>query len=259
MPESLGIVALCEAHATASNTTLPVALFKNSRLLGKLLLSIYRAANTGGGTIWGASLPGPGSGEGKYTVAKGDGSTVAFPTTIPYAALSNNNYLVRISKSARSNAGAATAAVTAGSKTVTGTNTAFTTELRVGDQISVNDEIRTVQQIVSTTSLIVDKAFTNSASGKTLYLVDGFLAPSTDFSVSDNGAGDTFTIGHAASAALWGTGLSTAAGTTNAGAAVPALFAAATGILITPNATPDANTGRVRVVVHYYIPTAPTS
>ena len=197
MPESLGIVALCEAHATASNTTLPVALYKNSRLLGKLLLSIYRDASVGGGTIYGASLPGPGSGDGKYVVAKGDGSTVAFATKIPYAALSNNNYLVRVSKSARSNAGAATAAVTAGSKTVTGTSTSFTTELRVGDQISVNDEIRTVQQIVSTTSLIVDKAFTNSASGKTLYLVDGFLAPTTDFTLSDNGDGATITIGHA--------------------------------------------------------------
>ena len=54
-----------------------------------------------------------------------------------------------------------------------------------------------MQQIVSTTSLIVDKAFVASASGKTLFLVDGFLAPSTDFTVSDNGAGATITIGHA--------------------------------------------------------------
>lgn len=197
MPESLGIVALCEAHATDANTTLPVALYKNSRLLGKLMLKIFRAGSTGGGTIYGASLPGPGSGDSKYAVFKGDGSTVALVTSIPYAALSNNNFLVRVSKSARSNAGAATAAVTAGSKTVTGTSTAFTTELRIGDQISVNNEVRTVTFITSDTSLIVDKAFVASASGKTPYLIDGFLAPTTDFTVSDNGAGATITIGHA--------------------------------------------------------------
>jgi hypothetical protein len=69
----------------------------------------------------------------------------------------------------------------------------------------------------------------------------------------------TFSVGHAGSTALWGTGIAVAAGTTNTGAAVPALFAAATGILITPNATPADNTGRLRVVIHYYIPTAPTS
>lgn len=69
----------------------------------------------------------------------------------------------------------------------------------------------------------------------------------------------TFSVGHAGSAALWGTGISTAAGTTNTGAAVPALFASATSLLITPNASPADNSGRLRVVIHYYLPTAPTS
>lgn len=69
----------------------------------------------------------------------------------------------------------------------------------------------------------------------------------------------TFTLGHAGSAALWGTGISTAANAVNTGAAVPALFATATAIVVTPNTAPANNTGRLRICIHYYLPTAPTS
>lgn len=69
----------------------------------------------------------------------------------------------------------------------------------------------------------------------------------------------TFSVGISGATTRYGTGILVAAGTTNTGAAAPALHAAAEGIVITPNATPDANTGRLRICIHYYIPTAPTA
>ncbi len=46
-----------------------------------------------------------------------------------------------------------TVAVTAGATTVTGTGTAFTNELRVGDEITVNSEVRTI--IVITIATVI--------------------------------------------------------------------------------------------------------
>ena len=50
------------------------------------------------------------------------------------------------------------------SATLVGTGTLFTTELVVGDRITVNAETRTVTAIASATSLTVDTAFTDTAS-----------------------------------------------------------------------------------------------
>ena len=50
------------------------------------------------------------------------------------------------------------------STTLVGTGTLFTTELVVGDRITVNAETRTVTAIASATSLTVDTAFTDTAS-----------------------------------------------------------------------------------------------
>lgn len=55
----------------------------------------------------------------------------------------------------------------AASKTVTGVGTLFTTELAVGDQILVTNEIRRVTAIASNTSLTVDIAFTDGANDTT--------------------------------------------------------------------------------------------
>lgn len=56
---------------------------------------------------------------------------------------------------------------TAGTTTLTGTNTYFT-DYRVGDQITVSGEtVRTIATITSDTSLTVTVAFSNTASGKT--------------------------------------------------------------------------------------------
>lgn len=52
----------------------------------------------------------------------------------------------------------------AASTTVTGVSTLFTTELVIGDRITVTGETRTVTAIASNTSLTIDIAFTNGAN-----------------------------------------------------------------------------------------------
>lgn len=71
----------------------------------------------------------------------------------------------------------------------------------------------------------------------------------------------TFDVGIAGATTRFGTGLSTAANTTNPGTNDDGAryYAAATSVRITPNATPAANTGRVRVTIHYIDVTPPTS
>lgn len=70
----------------------------------------------------------------------------------------------------------------------------------------------------------------------------------------------TFDYGIAGATTRYGTGVSTAANTTSPGT-LDALryYAAGTAIRITPNLTPAANTGRVRVTIHYIDVTPPTS
>ena len=63
-----------------------------------------------------------------------------------------------------------TVAVTNASTTVTGTGTAFTTELTVGDAIKIKAEIFTVSAIASDTSLTLDSAYQGATeSGLTAY------------------------------------------------------------------------------------------
>lgn len=70
----------------------------------------------------------------------------------------------------------------------------------------------------------------------------------------------SFSVGVVGFATRYGTGISTAATTTNRGTNDGLRFyAAAVGILITPNLTPAANSGRVRVTIHYIEITPPTS
>lgn len=200
MPNPIALLALVEALATASATSLPVLAAKQSRFLGPCRINIERASTTGGGTIYGAYLPGPSSAPAVYQEARGDGTATAFDTQIPYAALSNYNIMVRASKSGRTNAGAGTVAVTANSATVTGTSTAFLTELRIGDEIQINGETRTVIAIASATSLTVDAPFINAASGVVCSLIDGILAATTDYTVSNVGGFVRVTVGHATKA-----------------------------------------------------------
>lgn len=74
----------------------------------------------------------------------------------------------------------------------------------------------------------------------------------------------TFSIGIAADTTLFGTGISTAANTTNTSFAIAApvndfMNTTAATLLITPNSTPAANTGRLRVTVFYVTLTAHAS
>ncbi len=62
------------------------------------------------------------------------------------------------------------------STTLVGTSTLFTTELVIGDRITINAETRTVTAIASATSLTVDTAFTDTASASITKLPAIFLA-----------------------------------------------------------------------------------
>lgn len=192
MPLPVLLVALAEAFATASASTPPAYLAKNSRFLSPNLLQIERAGNIGGGTVWGAKLNGLSNANRQDFLT--DGSATTYDTSIPYAALSNNNWIVRIDKSTRSG----TAAVTAGSTTVTGTSTAFLTELRPGQEITINGERKVVTAIASATSLTVDTPYAATASGVSVFLMDDILMPTTDFTVSNQGGFARITLTAAA-------------------------------------------------------------
>lgn len=57
----------------------------------------------------------------------------------------------------------------AGTTALTGTGTAFDTELAVGDLVGVEGEIREVVTVTSATAVVVSEAFVGTASGKTAY------------------------------------------------------------------------------------------
>lgn len=71
----------------------------------------------------------------------------------------------------------------------------------------------------------------------------------------------TFTVGDSGSAARFSTAaVAVAAGTTDVGTKAGAYYnASALSVRITPNLTPASNTGRVRVTIHYYLVTPPTT
>lgn len=70
----------------------------------------------------------------------------------------------------------------------------------------------------------------------------------------------TYSVGITGTAGRYGAGISTAATTTSPGTlAGPLYYAAATAIVITPNLTPATATGVVRITIHYYLVTPPTS
>ncbi len=68
----------------------------------------------------------------------------------------------------------------------------------------------------------------------------------------------TFTVTSATPTETWGTGISTANGTTDPGTRPgPVYQTTASAITITPNATPANNSGQVRVAISYYTITPP--
>jgi hypothetical protein len=70
----------------------------------------------------------------------------------------------------------------------------------------------------------------------------------------------TFDVGIAGATTRYGTGLAVAANTTNDGTNdALRYYGSATAIRISPDAPPGANTGRVRVTIHFLEITPPTS
>jgi len=65
-----------------------------------------------------------------------------------------------------------TVKVTSGSSTVTGTGTKFLTEVKVGDQITVNTVDKIVTAVSSNTSLTVDSNFSSTLSAQTMVIKD---------------------------------------------------------------------------------------
>lgn len=196
MPSSPNaLLTLGEALNTASQITTP-RLTKNCRLLSPVELQIERAANVGGATIWGASLNGRWDGN-RYDLL-GDGASTIYDTTLTHVAFANYNWLVKIDKSTRTG----TATIAPLSNLVTGAGTAFTTELAVGDEITINGERRTVIFITSATALNVDRNFTTTAAGASVFLNDALLPVTTDWTESSNGGLARFTFTAAAKVPL---------------------------------------------------------
>ncbi|MBT3354370.1 MAG: flagellar hook-basal body complex protein [Candidatus Scalindua sp.] len=94
-------------------------------------------------------------------------------------------------------AGALTGSIDpAASTTVTGVGTLFTSELAVGDQITVSGETRTISAIASNTSLTVSAAFSNNANDTSVMTDSMAVADLNDLSVNttDYVAGDKINI-----------------------------------------------------------------
>lgn len=69
----------------------------------------------------------------------------------------------------------------------------------------------------------------------------------------------TYSVGDSGNSTRFASGVSKAVNTTNGGAVTPYLNASALSVRITPDTTPSDATGRVRVTIHYFLPTPPTS
>lgn len=176
---------LVEALATASTTTKPRIAGKNSRFLGPIDLEIERAAQVGGGAVWGANFNGRSN--ALFAALRGDGVATTYDTQIPYTAFGNYNYLVKLDKSTRTG----TATIAANSATVTGSGTQFVTELEIGDEITINGERKIVKAIASATSLTVTEAFQTSGGTLAVFLNDAIMLITTDVTFSDPGTGFT--------------------------------------------------------------------
>lgn len=122
------------------------------------------AAIEGTVKLWGAALGMLLAGAAERHTA--DGSQTTFQTDIDYAAFSNYNWLVRKRSDSRG-AITGTVSVTAASKTVTGSGTAFDTECHVGEKIIVGTQVREIASIASATSLTTTLAFDTTAAGAT--------------------------------------------------------------------------------------------
>jgi len=193
-PPIIAMVALIEALATASSVTHPKALWKQSRLLGPNRVEILRASAVGGGTVWSAGLLG--RNDANRNDFAGVAAQVIYDTDIPYAAFANHNWLLRADASQKTG----TVAVTAGSKTITGTGTAFTgaaAELQIGDEVTVNGQLVTIVAIASATVATADTNFLVTAAGVPLIVRESILRETSDYTLTNVGGMTRITLGAA--------------------------------------------------------------
>lgn len=188
----LSLLVIAEALATASTSTIPAFAPKNSQFLSRTQIDIERASNVGGGTVWTASLNGRSSANRQDFIT--DGAAVNYQTRIPFAALSNYNWVIRVAKGPRTG----TVAVTANSNVITGTGTQFLTELAVGKTIRIGDQVRRIATITSATAATSDDVFEVAATGVAISLDDEILVQTTDYTVSNVGGFALITLGAAA-------------------------------------------------------------
>lgn len=192
MGQAIDLSILAEAVTTASASTIPRLVSKNSRFLSKIQIDIERAANVGGATVWGANFLGRSN--ALRNDFRTDGVATTYQTRIPFVTMANYNYLLRISKGSRTG----TVTVTANSATITGSGTAFTNELAIGDVIRVGDQVRRILSITSATVAIADEPFTVAAAAVPIALDDGLLIQTTDYAISNVGGFALVTLAAAA-------------------------------------------------------------
>lgn len=211
------LVTLTKELATASAATVPRRISRasysaadagiGSTLFGKgkpVILDINRAGSTSVFTVYGSDASDPqgnpsqqNSGTPLAQRAKGDASTVAFQTLIPYVAPSNYNWITTSSYFLITG----TVAVTAGAKTITGTSCAFLTELFPGDLVSVNGELHVIDDITTNDAATTLEAWNASGSSKAIATV-GAPIPSTAYTITSVGGFALNTLGTAPAAGV---------------------------------------------------------
>ena len=158
-----------------------------------------------------------------------------------------------------------TVAVTNGSATVTGTGTAFATQLVAGDEILVNGTVATVAQVVSATSLTITSPFIGTTATGAAATFDHSPKEGSMYTVTANGAnsltvnlnGDSLnsiasSVGNTSVTLIPYWTLATAFPSTNAGVS----FVASTGPQIRNLATqillPDLNSAGTDLAANQY-------
>ena len=107
---------------------------------------------------------------GVTTISSGDNNESFIGTGSLSSTQKNENYIVIVNNGGadvQTSALSGTVTVSAGSNTVTGTTTSFTTQLNVGDIIRINSLDRKVSAITNDTSLTLDSNHTTGATSST--------------------------------------------------------------------------------------------
>lgn len=132
---------------------------------------------------------------GIATISSTDSSETFVGTGVLSSTQKNNNYLVVINNSGanvETSSLTGTVSVSAGATAVTGSGTAFTTQVNVGDVIKINSLSRKISAITSDTALTLSASHTTGATANTFtkILPTGSVVPLANY----GGTGSTRTI-----------------------------------------------------------------